>query len=494
MATRFPNEIWAYIATLLPVACLLRLSLVNSTLHGIARRTWYKSVKFDSYKDAKQIIKQLKDSKEVQAVHIQPWVVLAKTRCSSWSSKWRFLNACISPTLAFDETEDAQILRRLQKQTQRIANAIKAFPHLHEYHIDWDEKPIHYAALTSLVGSVIPHIGHKLSCLSLKVPLEYMHSLPALARHLPNLDSLAVTIHTGAYIPSYICQTIEGLVFFINIVLRHLRSLSIATTWTSTHLVLGPFFEHLGHGPRLKSFSLCLPYDGGHLDSNPGPLREFLAAHRLTLESLSLGTTTRATFHPTPSTPTARFWIRETLKDHVSFPALSRLSLSLRPLRTELGPLTRCLTKLQSQLRALKLSDRALECSELTSLLVVLGNAPLLSELSLRVQCLSPDIVDLLAMHLPNLRVLHMNFTEIIHQEPASSESSLSHDSHSLPRESELAMFCDVLRGKQYPEWGLACIAIRENPRGPSWFEALQRAFFSCIPGLTSFEELVSPV
>ncbi|KAJ7809065.1 hypothetical protein B0H14DRAFT_2867828 [Mycena olivaceomarginata] len=470
MRSEIPADIWRYVAGFLPVAVLLTLFSVNRTFLEIVTETRYRAINFTSYKDGKPLMKHVKDSELVHSVRVQPWMVEPKGSTShSWaSSTWKLLHGCVSPS--FEDSPEAQIARRMQKQTRRVADTIRALPELHKYHIDWDEGPCYQTEFFSaLLDMVIPNIGHRLCALALKIPLHHMPSLPSLARHLPALKDLSLTLHTGVCIPMYICEKMEGLEVFVNALLRNLRTFSLSTTPTSIYLDLGPFFGHLGHGLHLTSFALCIPFDGGHL-ADPAPLRRFLSRHRSTLEAINLGTT-RAAAHSSPGASTAKFWIRDTFKNPAPFPALSHLSLGLRPLRTDLGPLLRHLSGLRSQLRILKLSERPLEYAELVHILAALDSPPLLRVLSLRLRWLSPEIVDLLAAGLPELTALDLNFTEVVHQENM--------------------FFCQAMNGKSYQHWNLTRLAVPESPRGQKWLDALECTFVGCIPAL-SFAELVS--
>ncbi|KAJ6565987.1 hypothetical protein B0H10DRAFT_2112083 [Mycena sp. CBHHK59/15] len=494
MSSVVPSDIWRYIAGFIPTNILITLYSVNSTFLEIATEAQYHAINFNAYKTAKPLIKHVRGSQVVHTLRVQPWMVQAKQpKPSPWSlSTWKSIYACVSPTYA--ETEaDAQLQKQIRKQIQRVAEAIKGFPNLHTYHIDWDEGPFLHEFYSSLLCSVVPAVGRRICVLTLKVPLHHMSSLPGLAKHLPNLESLALTLHTGAYDPHYISQQFEGLVVFVNVVLCGLRSLSIHTTPTSTHLDLGRFFTLLGRGRRLRSFTLCIPFDGGHLEA-PAPFRRFLSKHRSTIESLTLGTT-RAAARPAPGAEEAKFWIRESLKDHPPFPALSHLALGLRPLRTDLGPLLRCLNGVRTQLRTLRLAERPLEYTELAVVLAALADAPLLQSLSLRIRWLSPELVDLLAAaHLPALRSLELNFAEVVHQEPKDDSSSVSDESYCLSRASELMFFCHALNGRKYPHWSLTRLAVPESPRGQiKWLDDMERAFIGCVPALTSFGEVLSP-
>jgi hypothetical protein len=101
---------------------------------------------------------------------------------------------------------------------------------------------------------------------------------------------------------------------------------------------------------------------------------------------------------------------------------------------------------MRSQLRMLKLSERALEYAELARIIETLDSPPELRVLSVRLRWLSPEIVDLIAAGLPALTALDLSFTEVVHQETASDTSStVSEDSYGLSRESELVSLLLVL-------------------------------------------------
>ncbi|KAJ7126708.1 hypothetical protein C8R44DRAFT_779328 [Mycena epipterygia] len=494
MRSDIPYDIWRHIAGFLPVAVLLtKLYLVNRAFLDLALETRYQAITFAAYETARPLIKHVKNSKVVHSVQVQPWIVLAKDPKprSSWSSLIRkVLNAL--PTHKFDEDVEARVPRRLRKQIQRVTTTINGLPNLNKYHIDWDEGPVQKEFFSALLHSVIPVVGRGLCSLSLKVPLPYMHTLPSLAQHLRNLEHLAITLHTGPCTALDISRSLEGLVVFINALLHKLHSFSLHTTPTSTYLDLGSLFGHLGHGRHLSSFTLCIPLDGGHL-ADPAPLQQFLSRHHSTLESLTLSTT-RAAAHTTPGASEAQFWIRETLKNN-PLPALSHLSLDLRPLRTELGPLRRSLAQMGPQLSVLRLLERPLEYRELAQILDVLADTQLLRVLALRIRWLSPEVIDLLAARLPALSTLELSFTEVVHQEPTSDASS-THSAefeYDLSRGSELTLFCQALERKKYSDWNLTRLAVPESPRGQiRWLDVIERAIVGCIPGLTSFGELVS--
>ncbi|KAF7308413.1 hypothetical protein HMN09_00690100 [Mycena chlorophos] len=487
MLPPIPPEIWRYVAQFLPTATLLTLFSVNRVFLDIAREARYRAVCFDAYKTAKPLAKQLGNSSFVHTVRIQPWLIRAKEYRPP--SGWRILYSCVSASAHNEDKYESQmqLVRRVQKQTRLLADTIRGFPNLHHYHIDWDEGPVQDEFLVAVLDALIPTIGRNLYSLNLKIPLRHMLALPNLSQYLPRLETLSLTIHTGSHDAQDVAQRMEGLVFFLNCLLRNLSSLTLNTTPTSMYLDLGVLFAHLAHGRRLKAFALCIPFDGGHLP-NPKSLRRFLMQHSPTLESLTLETT-RAAACPRPSATSNYFWIRDAIKDHhPPFPVLANLSLALRPLRTDLSPLLLSLSGLCS-LEQLKLGERPLEFVELWRLLEVLSQAPKLRKLNVRVRWLSPEIVDALAACLPQLEVLQLDFAEIIHCEPGSSvTSTLSQDS----RPTELALFCAALKSRCYPHWSLTRLAVPESQREPiRWLNVLERVFVECIPALGRFEELL---
>ncbi|KAJ7251416.1 hypothetical protein C8J57DRAFT_674517 [Mycena rebaudengoi] len=494
-AAKAPPEIWRLIAAFLSFEVLLNFCCVNRTFLQIVRETRYQAINFVAYDTVKPLIKHLKakDSELVLSVRVRPWMVVAKApkSCSWSSSTWKFLSACVSADYA-DEQLAAQTQRRMRKQILRVTEAIRTLPKLHTFHIDWDEGAANLKFFSALLESIVPSIARSLSTLTLKVPWRYMLYLPHL--HLPNLESLALTIHTGALGPSEIADQYEGLGLFIRSLLwHHLRSLSIHTTPTSTHLDLGPIFSTLVKGKanpnRLHAFTLCIPFDGGHLP-DVEPLRLFLYSHCLTLNSLTLGTT-RAAVHAAPGGSGAKFWIQRTLENHPPMPELSRLVLGLRPLKTDLARLYYFLSRLRPQLNVLALTERPLEYAELARVLDALADAPQLRALSLRICWLTPEVVDLLAERLPALRSLDLKFTEVLHGEPAKDD--ISNDVYGLSKPGEQMLFFQALQGRKYLGWQLTRLAIPDSPRGQvTWLDEMERAFVGCVPALTCFEEIVS--
>ncbi|KAJ7279574.1 hypothetical protein C8J57DRAFT_1303694 [Mycena rebaudengoi] len=490
-----PPEIWRLIATFLPFEVLINFCCVSRTFLQIVRETRYQAINFVAYDTVKPLIKHLKarDSELVHSVRVRPWMAATKTPKSySWSSStWKFLNPFVSADYAAEQLA-AQTQRRMRKQIQRVTEAIRTLPKLHTFHIDWDEGPANFSFFSAVLQSIVPSIARSLCTLSLKVPWRYMLYLPHL--HLPNLESLALTIHTGALGPSEIADQYEGLGLFIRSLLWHrLRSLSIHTTPTSTHLDLGPIFSTLVKGKanlnRLHAFTLCIPFDGGHLP-DVEPLRRFLYSHCLTLDSLTLGTT-RAAVHASPGGSGAKFWIQRTLENHPPIPELSRLVLGLRPLRTDLAPLFPFLSRLRPQLSVLALTERPLEYAELVRVLDALVDAPQLRALSLRIRWLTPEVVDRLAERLPALRSLGLKFAEVLHGEPP--KDNISNDMYGLSMPGERMLFFQALQGRKYLGWQLTRLAIPDSPRGQlSWLDEMETAFVGCVPTLTCFEEIVS--
>ncbi|KAF7308896.1 hypothetical protein MKEN_01090000 [Mycena kentingensis (nom. inval.)] len=491
MLPHIPFEIWRAVALFIPEQVLATLYTVNKVFLAVCRERRYTVVNVDAYKSAKPLLNYIKASPLVHTVHVRPWLVRAKDFRPP--SALKLLYSCISPQ--DDETVEAQIVRRVRKQTRRLCDSIRHLPNVHTYHIDWDEGPVQAEFISALLDAVLPSIGPNLHTLVLKIPFRHMLSLPSLAQYLPQLQTLSLTIHTGSHNAFEISERMEGVIVFLNCLLRHLSSLALFTTPTSTFLDLGVLFAHLGHGRRLKSFALCIPFDGGHLPE-PHSLRRFLAQHSQTLDTLKLETT-RAAVRPNLAATSNYLWIRDSLRNRSTFASLTHVSLALRPLRTDLTPLFTFLSGLRL-LQQLRLSERPLEFIEIVRLLEALENAAALRALSMRVRWLSPELVDALAATLPQITVLHLDFPEVIHSEPSSSvTSTLSNESRGTNRANELALFCAAFQGVVYRDWQLSQIAVPENQstREPiPWLDDLERVFVECVPGLTRFEELLSPI
>lgn len=341
-----------------------------------------------------------------------------------WTSRlWTALCTFSDPEYPLRQAKD-RIKNRLVKQTRLLTDTLGALPNVYEYTLEWNGNsgyhPEFYRAFLKplLTGTVL---SKSLQKLSIQVPPEMLNDIINVT--LPRLQELECHFITGDLSIRKVLEMVQPLIVFINNLDRSLRSLTLLSTHVSQNLDFTCVFHRLGYFPRLKSFALSIPFDGGHL-SEPRRLREFLCKHAQTLEHIRLGAH-RATVHAIPLDPQLQssLWIRNTLA-HITVPmtALRTLHIALRPLRGDLTQLNTSLRTLAHQLESLTLTDRPLTYREVRGILDAFEHVSRdgrlkLVNLSIWVQHLSPQLIDLLAERLPKLRTLELGFKEISHQE-----------------------------------------------------------------------------
>lgn len=307
-----------------------------------------------------------------------------------------------------------QVKKRITKDIARVTEAVSGLRNLSEYGLAWDENRSYYhpELYRAFLCPVLYRLKDQLVKLSLDIPPEMFRSLVPIA--LPRLEHLDVGLCTLKMPSREIYELFDCFTVFVNNLYPTLESLSISTRVPSQFLDLTRFFTILGTFPRLHRFSLSIPFDGTHL-SSPLVLTAFLSKHHETLQYLQLSTS-RCSSADIPANPTSKYWIPNVLASiNTPYPQLHGVQLALRPLKADLTPITRFLAQQAPELRCLNFTDRALTYDEVHGVLDSLGSTDSspLKQLRLRLQHLSPALLDLLASRLPRLALLELSFAEV---------------------------------------------------------------------------------
>ncbi|KAF9261169.1 hypothetical protein L218DRAFT_548961 [Marasmius fiardii PR-910] len=196
-----------------------------------------------------------------------------------------------------------------------------------------------------------------------------------------------------------------------------------------------------------------------------------------------------------------------------AYSRLQKLEIPLRPLKSSLQPLHACLQSVSVQLKSLILTERALNEDEMKGILSVLVkfshlslNIPTslddalsssspsqlffftsssysqfqssllsppsnLTSLSLRVQELSPKLLDVIAEVMPGLKKLEI---EVVDTANEYTPCQLAHAAKQPERH------------RHYCEWCLRVLRIKvpRSWRADTWAQGIQRVLKMCIPGL----------
>ncbi|KAF8066924.1 hypothetical protein FPV67DRAFT_1497046 [Lyophyllum atratum] len=480
-----PHDVWVQISRYLPRNVLSTLSGVNRSFLEIATRARYEVVTFSKCdKRMKQLCKDLSDPSVgwgafVRHVKIEPWIVQPRLKPSHRraQSLWNFINTLFDPRFA-ERKINQRVKKRLHKDIRCFTDTIAGLENLSEYSLEWEhDRPYHPELYQAFLGPLLTRIQNKLVKLSLNVPPEMLRYLAPIA--LPRLEHLNVDFCTKKLSREEINQIFDAFVVFVNNL--PLQSLSITSRMPCNNLDLTRFFSMLGVFPRLTRFSLSIPFDGAHL-SPPYTLVTFLNKHRQSLQHLQLSSS-RCSTPDSPTDPEAKFWIQKILSSlHTPFPRLHDVHLALRPLKADLTPVIGFLARHASELDNLTLTARALTYTEVKDILDEIGayaHSSLLKHLRLRLQHLSPALLELLASRIPRLALLELTFGEIA----AAHTGHSGYRAHSKREEFEHFEARVRANGHLYAAWELGTIGLCQESRDVR-LPDLTRVLVDCIPAL----------
>ncbi|KAG6861180.1 hypothetical protein C0995_002987 [Termitomyces sp. Mi166 len=379
--------------------------------------------------------------------------------------------------------------RKRLEDIRRVTDAISAMPNLYRYSVGWkDDRPHHSEFYHAFLSPVLSRIKGNLCSLSLNVPPDILHTMSSI--DLPHLESLRVDLCTKKKSGEEIDRIFDSFVVFINNLFRSLESLSISSRVPSPSLKLNLLFRMLGTFPRLRSFSLSIPFDGVHL-SSPDEIVKFLNKHRHTLKHLRLSTSRCSPVVHSPVDPESKFWIPNTLTHlDTPYPYLYDLHIAIRPIRTDLTPLMKFFEL--HALESLTLTERALTYIEVKDILNALGadeDSHGLKQIRLRLERLSPAVLELFATRIPRLALLELTFGEIV--ATAAHRGHAGYPAHS--RHDEFRLFVDKIRAKRalYASWRLVTLKLRQESSN-GCVEDLLKVFVDCIPAVQNYVDLTS--
>jgi hypothetical protein len=244
--------------------------------------------------------------------------------------------------------------------------------------------------------------------LKLDVPLENMERILLTIPHFPVLEDLSISIRieTTSFIHN---NTMSKISAFINQQSSTLIRLAIDISTLKVDQAL--FFYGLSHLPKLIGVSIGQPIE--RLRTQPeGALDTFLVQHALSIREL------RLYFHgPTDSNerPSPNTFFSSSIFRH-DFPSLRLLDLGLsywdHEYQSSLARnLAQYLNKFRCTLTSLIISDYVLCLPVVQDFVSTLGGKDMiLQSLKMHVHYLACDLLDLLALQLPHLSKLDLDF------------------------------------------------------------------------------------
>ena len=304
--TDIPDDIWSYIAEMLPLNTLRDMLTVNRVFFEMAMNARYREVSFlhiDS--NTIRLLQRLKYvemflkfelnspihdrdpnvAKRVRHLRVNPmWfkppesVSFAGGRVRRWYSEFRFFGGSASKFRILD-TERPVI------QAMTI-DLVGSFRNVTRYTIVTRYHP-NPANLIPFLAIAWKSFGSNLRRLTLNAPLGGFETLIATSGDLDALEDLNLRFSTDVATEDTaedMATMLRLVVPFINSLSSTLRSLTILSSAFQDHTA---FFHSLGHFPKLLSFALYIAFNPP-LISDPSGLTRFLNDHAETLQHVTL--------------------------------------------------------------------------------------------------------------------------------------------------------------------------------------------------------------
>ncbi|KAJ7173642.1 hypothetical protein C8R46DRAFT_1083486, partial [Mycena filopes] len=311
---------------------------------------------------------------------------------------------------------------------QAAGSILSRLRNLEEYRILWHERPTatlrrpepkrpgddwsDTLCLASAFLAVPFAAAHHLRILTIECSLDKAEHLFSPTVVLPRLEefNLCVRDDSGDGLDAAGYIMVHHIARFLNNVHSTLRSLSFETSLGAD---FSPLFLALGFFAHLSKLTLSIATSCCDL-GEPSALKAFLQLHHYTLEHLSLRATSCT------SKAHAR-WLSESLTD-VTFCSL--LTLSVGTSFIPLSVVVLCVQQWADTLTALDIAGAYLTYEELEEILVELVDGQLTS-LKVGIVCLCPELVDMLAEHLPDLTTLNLSVRSVgLHRQGGPSAVS----------------------------------------------------------------------
>lgn len=470
------DDILGIIAGLLTAASLVVVANLHRVFFEEQMRRRYRALTISAMdKQTKRtllhVLETPRVAKLIRTVYVKPWLIQLRPKSYQSQTKNAFdhLAAFFDPQSVRRQAE-LRLSKRLEKDIHRVQTTLARLTNVEDYTVEWDGSTKYQPELFhEFLIPILTCWRTHLCSLSLHLPTHIYATFAQVK--LPRLETISVTFDTGTLDPSIINSHLDAWLVFLHNLRDTLRCLTIKSTPSSEGLDLSRLFRYMCTFPHLRSITLSIPFDGGHL-STIRPFSKFLANHSDTLESLALQTTRCSPHTGKPVEVEWQYWIQGILQDlETPLPKLESVSLALRPLKAPLGILHRFLEVHMKTIRTLALTDRTLSPEEIMTICGILSPASSLGRVDLQIDPLSPQLFHNLANAAPTLHTLKLSF-------PEGSRNACNLNP---------ALFHNALKGGHIDvsRWPLRRLIV------PKEF-ALEAVVVECIPSIESVEESIS--
>ncbi|KAJ7777360.1 hypothetical protein B0H16DRAFT_955477 [Mycena metata] len=445
MTLMHPSAIWLYLAQFFTRDVLAQLMIPYTTRASLSDRV-------------AASLEELYHDVDFRFLHLADGTA-RRLRKRPVADRVRVLS--IGPYFVCDALDSGQ---PFGKTAQIVADILARFRNTEKYRILWHERPTatlrrpapkydHLPDILCLASTflVIPFSSAQyLRILTVECSLDKAEHLFSPTIVLPRLEefNLCIRDDDGADLDAAGYTMIHHIARFLNNVDATLRSLSFETSLVAD---FSPLFMALGFFAHLSKLSLCIPTSTCDL-GDPSALKAFLHQHHYTLEHLSL----RAHLSRRQrGADTDAGWLSECLTG-VTFCKLQTLSVGTSFIPRDVVVL--CIQQWADTLSDLDITGDYLSYEQLEDLLGEFEDGELTS-LTVGVTCLCPELVDMLAEHLPDLTRLNLRIQSVAPHRLAAPRVI------GVPRkltdsDPQLERFCAEMSSRNYPGWNLQDISV----------------------------------
>ena len=267
-----------------------------------------------------------------------------------------------------------------------------------------------WCGLPSISATAVPFVSTvfqaNLRKLSLDLSLENVPNLLGPSFRVQNLEELHLCIHSPNIKSDYEQHEIMRS-HLAPAISRHHATLHILVIESWDAADLSPLFRAIDPLPALQELSIAIPVEAIHL-GDPQGLTYFLNIHRSNLHTLQLRATQYGGLGLTPDPISLHYWIRDAIT------GVQLAELRVLDIRSNLFPVDTsvlCLRQFCQTITSLSLTgsyrsyDDVDEAIDL--LLDPLRKEPL-ATLRIGLVSLSPQLIDLISIKLPNLSRLEL--------------------------------------------------------------------------------------
>ncbi|CAA7269403.1 unnamed protein product [Cyclocybe aegerita] len=379
-----------------------------------------------------------------------------------------------------------------EERLHMFLDAVKNLTKVEEYEISWyvDKGGKEYGWKFAFFGQIWTSIGPNLRRLTIDAQLFKLSDILSTTGPLPRLEELNLTLRNEAigedpYQTTLVSRNSTVVPYFLNKLTPSLHTLSIKTIG---HQELA-FFGLLGQFPNLTKLSLIMPLDAHHLYDYVG-FQSFLLIHPR-IRELSIRYSRCCRDVPDDGFRRAD-GTGHLLYTDIVLPVVHSLEYGLRLPISRWGPhpmLSAVAKMCTESLTSLTLTDRSLTIEEAKT---VLGAFPSwrLKKLSLFARLLSPQLIDAIAHACPVLGSLTLDVGTVVKSEVLNSTYPKPKDDVNGFAEALMSYAVDLDNDRwRYRGWTLSDISVMkwEFKVGHQCSWPCMHAIAAVVPTVRSF-------